>query len=59
MSDRLEQAYRLVKPWKSAYEIELSTAFELGPEAHAKLKQPLSDNSSVLFQDATTARIIS
>lgn len=48
----------LVKPWLSSYELELSTALNLGPEAHVKLKQPLNENQSVVFESAVKAYIM-
>lgn len=59
LANRLEELYMLVKPWLSSYQLELSKALELGPEAHAKLKQPLDETQSVVFEDSTKAYIVS
>lgn len=47
-----------VKPWLHSYVLELSTALSLGAEAHAKLKQPLDDNRSIVYEDANKAYIV-
>lgn len=57
-SRRLEDIYHRVKPWLSSYQLELSTALELGPEAHAKLKQSFDETSSVVFEDSAKAYLI-
>ncbi|KAL5520107.1 hypothetical protein ACEPAG_1767 [Sanghuangporus baumii] len=58
LAKQLEELYSVVKPWLPAYELELSTAFEQGFEAHAKLKQPLDDVRSVVFEDSSKAYIV-
>ncbi|TDL17868.1 hypothetical protein BD410DRAFT_753898 [Rickenella mellea] len=62
LANKLEEAYKKVKPWEPSYEVELAQAFdlglELGIEALDKLKQPLDSSSSILFEDGKIARII-
>ncbi|THH10470.1 hypothetical protein EW145_g1291 [Phellinidium pouzarii] len=58
LSNQLEELYLLVKPWLPSYEFELSTAFELGPEAHMKLKQKLDETHSVVFENSTKAYLV-
>jgi len=59
LSKQLEELYKLVKPWQSSYQLELSTAIELGPEAHAKLKQRIDESQSIIFEDDAVAYIVS
>ncbi|KAL5482713.1 hypothetical protein ACEPAI_9307 [Sanghuangporus weigelae] len=58
LAKQLEELYSVVKPWLPSYELELSTAFEQGFEAHAKLKQSLDDVRSVVFEDSSKAYIV-
>ncbi|KAL5524599.1 hypothetical protein ACEPAF_9739 [Sanghuangporus sanghuang] len=58
LGKQLEELYSIVKPWLPTYELELSTAFEQGFEAHAKLKQPLDDVRSVVFEGSSKAYIV-
>ncbi|KAH8114537.1 DDHD domain-containing protein [Phellopilus nigrolimitatus] len=58
LSIQLEELYLHVKPWLPSYELELSTAFEIGLEAHAKLKQPLDETQSVVFENSSLAFLV-
>ncbi|KAI5122806.1 hypothetical protein M0805_000148 [Coniferiporia weirii] len=58
LSEKLEELYLHVMPWVPSYESELSTAFELGFEAHAKLKQKLDEARSVVFENSTKAYLV-
>ena len=58
MAKKLEESYLTVKPWIPEYELELNTAFELGHDAHTKLKQRLDDRHSLIFEDGSRAYII-
>ncbi|KAL5501511.1 hypothetical protein ACEPAH_8771 [Sanghuangporus vaninii] len=58
LAKQLEELYSIVKPWLPTYELELSTAFEQGFEAHAKLKQPLDNVRSVVFEGSSKAYIV-
>ncbi|EJC98098.1 uncharacterized protein FOMMEDRAFT_171452 [Fomitiporia mediterranea MF3/22] len=58
LAEQLEELYLSVKPYLPAYEIELTTAFEQGSEAHAKLKQPLDETQSVVFENSSKAYIV-
>ncbi|KAF8575448.1 hypothetical protein K439DRAFT_1641371 [Ramaria rubella] len=70
LSDQLDAAYKSIQPWQPSYQIELETAAGLGPDAHEKLKHPLSltpetalenapgtSQNFVIFEDAFTAKI--
>ena len=59
LARKLEEQYRIVKPWTESYCLELSTAFKLGRDAHAKLKQRIDDNEEVIFEDESRAHLIS
>ncbi|KAG9002630.1 hypothetical protein FRB90_011344, partial [Tulasnella sp. 427] len=69
LTEKLEQAYRSVQPWKSSYALELYTALEIGTQGLEKLKTPLvlasaEPNSTskldtfVIFEDTVVARVI-
>ena len=55
----LEEQYHIVKPWLESYQLELKTAFDLGRDAHAKLRQHLDSKQDVIFEDETHAFIVS
>lgn len=55
----LEEQYHIVKPWLESYQLELTTAFDLGRDAHAKLRLHLDSKRDVIFEDKCHAFIIS
>ncbi|QRV92658.1 phospholipase [Ceratobasidium sp. AG-Ba] len=59
LSRELEQAYHTIKPYLPSYPDEVQAALSIGTiEAQDKLKTTLiQSNYSVVFQDASTARI--
>ena len=59
LARELEKQYHNVKPWLESYQLELSTAFQIGRDAHAKLRQRLTSKEDVIFEDASRAHLVS
>jgi hypothetical protein len=54
----LEEFYQGTRPWTESYNIELTTALDLGMDAHEKLRLSLDDQYYVIFENAERARLI-